>query len=268
MTQIMTCLTAGHIIQAVDTRLSYTDGRRDDKAIKMLAFRYGATFSYTGIARCGGHKTDEWLRRIMTSSGTFEEVLSRIQRDAPNLVRFAPPKYRHLAVVAASFIPSQDGPLYIPVLFVISNFHDIRCEQTAKAERSFGRLHHVFDVQKPVEFHWAGQDLSKKTNLTLARYLKQAIRRVSGRPTPHTLAKILVQGIRRTAEEEGSVGRNVLVTIVPNRSIPALAPTGTELLYFGSGRSLTPHLISRSGAIPVEEVSAEGMLALLNNLQA
>ena len=63
------------------------------------------------------------------------------------------------------------------------------------------------------------------------RFLKGALRRAPKRPHPHTLAKLLVEGIRKTAGEEGSVGRNILVTIIPNRSIPALAGAGTELFY-------------------------------------
>lgn len=249
MTQIITCLTAEYIIQAADMRLAYRNGRRDEKEIKMIGYHYGSTVTFTGLAKQGSTTTAKWLLSVLESSPRFEVALSRIQAMAPQYVRKfqCRPDERRLAFVAATYVPDQEGPLNIPVLFLVSNFHDKNCQPMAAAVSTFGRLHHVFDIRRPIEFHWAGQDLSEKSQRTLLRRLNESIRRASGRPNANTLAKLLVQGIRLTAEREGSVGRDVLVTIIPNQSIPALARSGTELLYFGQNRrdpeSLTPHLV-------------------------
>ena len=163
MTQIITCLTNEYIIQAADTRLSYADGKRDEKGIKMLGFHYGATFAFTGIAKYGEKRTDRWLLKLMESSNTFEEALMHIHRDAPAYIRGIPATDSRLAIVAATFIRSDDSPLHVPVLFVISNFHDRECRQMAKASPGFGRLDHVFDMHSPVEFPWAIVDPNFRT---------------------------------------------------------------------------------------------------------
>lgn len=65
MTLIITALAKNKVVQASDRRLTRLDGSLfDDQANKVICVRCNnAMFSvaYTGIARIGGKRTDEWI---------------------------------------------------------------------------------------------------------------------------------------------------------------------------------------------------------------
>lgn len=259
MTQILSCLTADYIIQASDMRLS--DVQSDwvkEKSMKMVCYKNSAVISFTGAAVLGTTRTDEWIVDVLQNSPDLDQTLANLKERAGRYVRANPLTNRRLAFVVATFA-HQGHAFAIPTLHVVSNFHDHQCRPLATPTSEFNILTHSMDMSRSIEFHWAGAHLSKNVQDLLWGNIKQSIEKSphpNGKPQLSSIASNLVNAIRRTSHEEasgGTVGEDVVVSILPNRSIPALRDTPVELQYYGRNsadpESLVPHMVTGNGGV-------------------
>lgn len=258
MTQIITCLTADYIIQAVDMRLSDTKlDWKKEKSLKTVCFKYSTIFSFTGAAVLGTTRTDEWMVDVLRESHNLEAAINNLKIRAGNYIRANPISNKRLAFVAASFIGT---PQYVavPTLHVISNFHDLECIPLPEAKPNFDVQRCSMNMSRAIEFHWAGAPFSQKNRDVLWGNIKQSIRNspnLNKKPQLISIISNLVNAIRRTSCEdtsEGTVGQDVVITVMPNRAIPALRDKPTELFYYARDKSdpeeLMPHMITGNGA--------------------
>lgn len=279
MTQIITCRTHDYIIQAADMRLSDLETNwRQEKAIKMVCFRNMAVFSFTGAALLGTTRTDEWMVDVLRDSVDFHSAIENLKTRATNYIRANPPNNKRLAFVAASFLPGPDR-FFVPMLHVVSNWHDLGCVPLPDAQRPFSVQSCPLHASRSIDFHCIGRPLSQRTQDILWQNIKESGRK-SGHPVgkPHylSIASHLVNAIRRTAHEEpdGTVGEDVIAIVEPNRSIPALREDPSRLLYFARNsddpEELVPHLVTRAG--PFREIEVvngipDDLVAQIRRLQ-
>lgn len=257
MTQIITCRTHDYIIQAADMRLSDLKANwRQEKSIKMVCFHNMAVFSFTGAAVLGTTPTNEWMVDVLRASEDLKSAIENLKTRATAYIRANPPNNKRLAFVVASF-PPRPNAISSPTLHVISNWHGLGCAPLAEAQPTFSVQSCALDPSRNIDFHTIGMPLSPKTKDILWQNVRESIAKSdhpTGKPNVLSLANHLVNAIRRTAHEspEGTVGEDVIVLVEPNRSIPALGGTESQLLYFARNsddpEELLPHLILSTGA--------------------
>lgn len=256
MTQIITCLTADYIIHAVDMKLS--DAQSDwakEKTLKTVCFKCSSVISFTGAALLGAKtRTDKWMVDVLRESSDLDNAIDNLRTRTSDYIRANPTNNKRLAFVAASFI-DKAAHLAVPTLHIVSNFHNLGCIPLPKAKTNFDVQQCTMDMSRNIEFHWVGATFSKRNKDILWRNIKQSIEK-SPHPAkkPHylSIASNLLNAIRRTSHEDTSVGQDVVITVMPNRSIPALRDKSTEFLYYPSDKTdpeeFLPHMILGNGS--------------------
>lgn len=191
----------------------------DDDAAKMVLLGQQVVVGYTGLANLRPPprgQTDWWLVEALsppgvTLSDTFEQLRARANEAFGKMSHVGPRAKRH-AFVAAGWAPAKDGPR--PFFLSISN-----------ALSRYGRW---LERSKP-EFVTRVDWLSRgavfrfdETGQPAPHAVKQRVLKELSSPESRSashVASILARAVRETAEVNETVGKGLLVTVLPRDTV-------------------------------------------------
>lgn len=256
MTIILTCMTPTYIIQASDRRLTLRGSGEvaDDHANKAVAFNFETVFGYTGISQVkkGNVRIDRWIADTLKPDLTLEENLEHIRMQ---LDQDTHPK-EPLAVVCACWATTIPGTKHSACISVISNFYDQDGNILTPTDK-FRRVGLVVNPGVPIAFHEVGTPTTAAEGVDVRKELRRNINKLQKKygnspPPPSELAKLMVYSIRTLSSAliKKAVGKDIMVTSIPNRELPDLQRTPTTFEYFPEDRdepiSYSPILITRN----------------------
>jgi len=253
MTLIATCTTHEYIVQVSDRRLTWPNGSvADDTANKAVAFLYDTVFAYTGIAQMGDEKTDQWLAGILKANFSLEDAIQTIKEKATERVKSLPYANKRLAIIGACWASEKEIGPHMPIIVLISNFHDNKGVILNTTQKTFSRVNITLKPSKPFGYYFTGQLLPSQDLKKLGRNIKRAIEKSpfkSKKVDALTMRKFTVEAVREVARKNYHVGKNIMLTIIPNRQIPEHSNKPTSFYYFPEDKtdpvSYSPILVSR-----------------------
>jgi hypothetical protein len=231
MTLVLTVIAPFVSVQVSDRRLVWYERgrvvRRDDQRNKAVLWRGRSAFAYTGLARLGRERrTDMWLaNRLaeMTAEGVSDhgDVLSRLAEASTRAlksghIRPIPPQLRRHAFVATGWARFDGEERSEPYVAYVSNYHRLVDEQVT-----------VLGLAEP-EFNWFYRRLEPddagyvETLGGLARSelspLIDQLKTVGSDAV--AMIDVLVGAVREESRRRESVGRGVMVNVLPRSAIP------------------------------------------------
>jgi len=235
MTLVLSLVTHDHLIQASDRRFVSLNGKKviptNDYKNKAVCWRGRMAFAFTGLAELGPERrTDRWLANAIweaaSDGNTDHRVMLQRLTDA-STTEFAKPRIRripselrrHAFVVVgwARFVPEADTA---PYTAYVSNFH-------VKGKSGIRSL-----ASARPEFEWFLQRLApdqhgllETLNGVSPRRLSQLIEHLADvhttRGEPGPLIDVMVDAVRKESKFNQSVGRGVLINVLPRSSLGA-----------------------------------------------
>ncbi len=241
MTLVLSAITRHAVIQVSDRRLVWLnkDGeplRKDDEQNKAVLVWNRMTISYTGLAELGSDKrTDLWIAKTLAkwsanpeSSSSQDAAIDRLATEATRLfseqpIAGLPPEYKHHCFVIVGWARFNDQPSeFKPYLSCVSNYLDENCRQLPTARPSFQTGNRVLGDsescfwlpigQGPKQGHLWDKDSSNAVTGKISRLDPRG-------DDPDGLAAVLVDEIRRVADNNQYVGERLLLSCIPRRSI-------------------------------------------------
>ncbi|MFO7996421.1 MAG: hypothetical protein R6U93_04655 [Dehalococcoidia bacterium] len=187
----------------------------DDDSNKNVFYCGHVAFSYTGLAYIEGKRTDDWLLSVLPESfETWLTVLRGKSTEAFKNIRI-PLKYgqlkRHAFVGVGWLRANPDGPL-CPALVLISNFYGTRGELLDSVSDEFNVFGLRLSDRNKFMIFPVGQKIAQEELKHLHRNIKTCIERNTG---PITMLRHLVNTMRNVANDNPSVGKNLLVLGMP-----------------------------------------------------
>jgi hypothetical protein len=237
MTLVMSLLSWNYVIQVSDRRFVWLgpDGelqRVDDESNKSVLWAHLNAFAFTGIGNLGiDHRTDLWLAKQIAKweeetaedqqgqEGLFRALAQRSTDyfNGPRISRIDKELKRH-AFVCGGWGREDDQSELMPHMVRIGNFF-----HGAPGEKEFGIA--VERLQEPggIKVRWDGQDLlpEEQAELEALTLLNPA-----SVDFAHGASYILGELIRKVAARNDSVGRGLLITVLPRNSIGAGEQSG------------------------------------------
>jgi hypothetical protein len=251
VTLILSCLTPKYIVQVSDRRLTdpRTGSTVDDAANKAIIFHSAAAIGYTGISEIHGQRTDEWIVDQLYGLPGIESAINTLKDRLDRVVRSLPHPYRPLAVVIDCWATRKANEPVSPWHCLISNFHD---RTTGLATTRTFNIFNVFRTQLPegkgYAFRPMGQNMERAEMRVLFRNVVRAMRHSGPTPTTiqaNTVSRFMVTAVRAVANRNSLVGDNLMLTIVPNRSIAEFKNTPDTAAYIrGSSNDMTHYVAS------------------------
>lgn len=219
MTLILSCLTPDFAIQVSDRRLTQLDGDViEDEANKALLFCGHSSFAYTGLARIGHERADEWLMERIASAPSVFTGLEEAKRQATDRLRTWSPaglrpsqrrRVRRIAFVGVAFLRHPAGGLHA-VYLVLSNFFDGRGGWLQEADVTFDWWQRALGEARSEVFS-AGVNLPAIQKTAVARSVSRAVDRDAG---AMACVRLLVDATREVARQNTAVGPNVMCVIL------------------------------------------------------
>lgn len=129
MTLILSCGTPDFVFQVSDRRLTYVDGPNagtpsTEEANKAVVVGHRIAFGYTGPARIGTQRSDEWLAQVAADgpSRDLKAVCDRICERATDACKLYGIQDRRFAFVGIGWTSTTSDPGVLrPTLCTISN---------------------------------------------------------------------------------------------------------------------------------------------------
>jgi hypothetical protein len=241
MTLILTCATPQFALQVSDRRVTWVRGPHaghlaDDARNKALVIGGHLAFAYTGLAEIGVERTDDWLLGSLEGIQRLDirTVSERIAAQASGAfatLPLSPAEKRH-AFVGVGWMAHGTPPRDLeperaqqalfaalrPAIVAISNALDDRWDWLSEAEATFRILVRHLAVQGggPLAFASAGAALTPGESADLTRVLNRLTERVHG-AVPYL--RVLAAMIRRVAARTSTVGRDLMVTLLPRNAV-------------------------------------------------
>jgi hypothetical protein len=226
MTLILTCLIRDAVVQVSDRRLVYRDGSlADDFSNKATVYCGHITFAYAGLAQLGRPApdgqphTDWWLMETLgPQQRRPREAFADVAREAAvEVARLGVSgDIRRTAFVGAGWAKDRGTEAYRPLLVTISNYTDV-----AGAVGPTTGDFRVTVAQLPKErlFWWTciGQRLTDNEKIETNRLVKRVVKHRKG---PAALALVFASTVRKVASRNVSVGRNLMISIMPIQDVP------------------------------------------------
>lgn len=230
MTLVLTVLTPRFVVQVSDRQLTYrwADGRETypvDPENKATVVADRLCCAYTGAARVGAKRTDEWVAEALARHNDVEKAAEDLMQRASGEVSGVP-----LTLVAGGW-HEPEPRMYRPACLVISNFvRDarrvvVRPDALAIVERShnphdFGRWVYEPDSNVSILLHAAGVALNDDQLTTTLRRLRRAYHETAD---ALNVIRVLATRVRLTADHDKRVGHDLMATYLP-RPVPGRAP--------------------------------------------
>ena len=226
MTLILTCLIRDTVIQVSDRRLVYRNGTlADDFANKVTVYCGHFAFAYAGLAQLGRPTpdgkphTDWWLMETLgPKQRRAGEAFAEVAREAAvEVARLGVSgDIRRKAFVGAGWAKDRETETYRPLLVAISNYTDVAGTVVPITE-DFRVT--VAQLPKERQFWWTsvGQELTANEKIETSRLLKRVVKHRKGTAA---LALVLASTIRTVASRNVSVGRDLMISILPIQDIP------------------------------------------------
>src|SRR5579864_383907 len=225
MTLVLTCLTPRYVLQVADRRLTIRTPQPpgsvevvDDHRNKVVVLGNSMAFSFSGLAEIGPENTDSWLARRLAETNNPNDGLKNIQRAATDYFRILPisKAAKRQAFVAAAWTRNKHGTLE-PGLITISNALDANSNWLQEAKDEFEidcvglGLTSQFGVCPPI-----GAAVPDAYIHDLRRNGRACVER---NVHPLEIIRLLVETIRRVANDDSSVGRSLLAVILPKAAV-------------------------------------------------
>lgn len=228
MTLILSCLTDCYAIQVSDRRLSLQDGSPyDDNSNKAILLNGNVAFGYTGLAflNNGKVRTDDWFLDALNDAyksspnssltDTAEYVANLATKALSNID--ASPEVKRLAFVGVGWGKVSEEQDLRPIYIIISNCHNSKGRWLSQAQSTFSVLPFTPPDNLPVMLVSDGQPLGDKAfKKRVLRLLNTCLSRGL---SPNTMSRILVATVRHVASSNPLVGKNLLVSSIPKKSV-------------------------------------------------
>lgn len=213
MTQVVSFLGKDAVFLAADRRLTWASGVvADDLRNKCVVYDSRFAIGFAGRAEISGRPTSEWLAGELANANSqdvgaaFHKVATRLD-DFIRRISSADPTQRAIALEAVGWSNIQNKG-WVPTRIRLTNILRAGLIENLSLSVQFARQ----SRQPAALLNVAGQPLSPSTESDLTARLRHI------RKHGNDSAKIclnLVRAIRRTADENLTVGRRILTVVVP-----------------------------------------------------
>ncbi|WP_322769242.1 hypothetical protein [Frankia sp. Cr1] len=225
MTLVMSCISKEYAILASDRRITWlkkgTPPNREDTENKAIVLCGRFLMGYTGLARLGGVKTEQWVAETLfnVSPSDYFRVLAENSRSAVAALKLPIQESGH-AFVAVGFGSARSSPGDLqPVGIMVSN----------ALGNGYGiwRPRAGFDITRttpladPHDFRISA--IGKVPTRAATDEAVDLIRRYRKRHRSCVLgvAQVLVNLIRTVAAKHEWVGSDISISVLPRQAVPA-----------------------------------------------
>lgn len=222
MTLILGLLTHDYVIQISDRRVTSWPSCNliDDERNKAIQFNNNLVLSCTGLAEISGMPTAEWVVKVGAKLTTsLDEFIKTIQTEATTAfssLRIQQNLKRHL-FTGIGFAQTTNFEQIVPIHVVISNAWDSANKTWLdEAKNEFEVSGYILPPKGRFLFiHSMGANLIPQEVTQTKRLLRKAFGKVS----PLGLASILCDTIWQVASRNKTVGKSLMVNILPKLSV-------------------------------------------------
>jgi hypothetical protein len=243
MTLVLACLTARSVYQVSDRRLTLLARAQsvvDDDRNKAV-FVGRVSFAYTGIAKIGRERTDNWLARVISEGPTNDMamVAERILSAATAAFLLLPGNIRHHAFQGVGWFRLKGENRLGPGIITVHNCID---EQTgtwsAEPFEQF-RTSTQFPTSLPAGcvLHSVGVMPSTAEKNAIVRLVRKCVKHRHS--TPATVLQSLTMSVRWLSRRHTRIGKNLLALSIPKRSVEEWERTGSMPLLAGLPNEFT-----------------------------
>lgn len=239
MTLVVGLLSPNYVIQVSDRQLVTLEGdgsvrQREGEFNKAVLYCNVMAFAYCGLAEMGPRRqrTDLWMADRFNAVGHVDqgELLAHLVKEAtermkhPLFQRLSKAQRRH-AFMAVGWAQIDGGGDLEPYLSLVSNFHapERGGIELADARPEFQIAHqHRLGPGAVTYAFWIGADLTKREQ----KFLHDAVKDLDPRRSeyPHQAVRALVGQVRSVAGRLETVGKGLLVNILPREAAEDRGP--------------------------------------------
>jgi hypothetical protein len=242
MTLVLTCLSPKYVIQVSDRRLTWLTGpnkgkEADDKTNKAVVACNRLVVGYSGLAKIGGQKTDDWILAVVSSVTPYsveriKKTLAERATKSFEKIKFPSKQKRHAFMISGwARFDSRDAPL-TPFVSIISNAHDFASPKWLDEAQNEFKTGFTALGNRPYFLAAVGQPIK---TATLNRLNRQIFAYVSRERGPEAYIQLLASAIRETAGYFESVGKNLMAVSLP---AAAAKPGGSMAMTIPLGGQL------------------------------
>jgi hypothetical protein len=211
MTIIASILLPTHVVQVSDRMLTWQIGKRvvrqEDTWNKATVFGDRAAIAYTGTARLPDQRTDQWITETLMNETDIGSAMKTLSVSANERLRLGQLKPTGLAVVFAGW--SQRADTLLPAVGLVTNILT-PIGTTTGPRNKFD----VFSYESPADdllgIHIAGQTMPTGSKRTLARAIKNAVKRGKSMAVVARLTIAAILDLKNPY-----VGRSYLAVVLP-----------------------------------------------------
>ncbi|WP_328532968.1 hypothetical protein OG836_22485 [Micromonospora zamorensis] len=247
MTLIATLATNSVVVQVSDRRISllHPNGStelRDDVTNKAVLYENRATLTFTGLAELEDETTDLWIARRLADTPNLNDGLEKLTNDLTALFRRRPYRGHSHSIVMTGW--KRNGPVEpTPFSGLVSNQFEVGKGWRASPSADFDWFVTMARPELPTLVF--APDLVPKSS---ARALYRQLLRVKSRGLNIANAVgLIAQEIRSVAGYRPTVGRELMVSILPKSAVP-LGPVSELSVMSGHVNPDVPTFYSLSAS--------------------
>jgi hypothetical protein len=241
MTLVLSCFTDRYAIQVMDRRVTLDGVPTDDARNKGVSLNGQYIIGYSGLAEIAGLPSDEWIVGAVANADghhPFDYLVNAADSEISKSK--IPRKYQWTVFVALGWERGA-GHTYEPVSYTVTNATITRGGIAASVQPEFrcyeNRLSdHERGKRKGILVHPVGEPPTRNIWRRLERNFRAAVARDV---SPKEIARILAEAIRSVADRKSTVGRNLVVLILPR---PDVKPAEAMATSFGDDGDSAPDL--------------------------
>ena len=229
MTLILSLITPAFAIQLSDRRLTYANGPKtgqvfDDDVNKLVCLCGNSCFGYTGIAKIGTLRTDDWLLDVLAKAKCTHpaQASKAIADNATEAFLKIRKDLRRQAFVGVGWSQFDQTEKLRPFICKISNALDEKGTWIATAKDKFSIKVNVLGDKAKFLASATGVQISPGKRNELTRSIRRALVKGVG---PKVLMAILRDLIYRVARTDALVGTSLLCVCMPRQAV-GTAQTG------------------------------------------
>jgi hypothetical protein len=254
MTLILACLTDRNVYQVSDRRLTLLSNPAtvvDDESNKAV-FVGRVSFGYTGLARIGQERTDDWLARVISEGPTNDmaQVAERIRSAATTSFQQLPMRIRH-AFQGIGWFRLQGEDWLSPGIITIHNGIDEQTGRWLVGPVEEFRTARQFPSSFPggCILNSVGVVPSAAEKDAVVRLVRKCVKHQTSAPA--TVHKALIMAMRWLGSRHSTVGNSLLAVSLPKRSVEEWERTGktTLLAALPNNSTATLTYVSPQGSL-------------------